>query len=399
MATVQQVYLFLRHHSLGSLHRQSQLQAALQELVDEQRTQASEGASWGRSESQSSGVEVPDEYQGEVPSVIAALPCLPPDSTLMTLYKEVLRHQTHQFETQLGGMDCVVITNTPLEEAHVTVVFLHGLGASPWHFLRMGAVFLHEYLGLQVVKKGKFFDCKAAFIFPFGSIQMQDDEFGAVDGTVYGSYKWWDIFNNESPPSPRTTPPDVTKTTRGGQTPLQMSPSASTGVSTMDETPHGLRLRASPATAGAERSQQASPVATPSLQRPFCWCLKPEGGDPNKRSELSFPQWDSPECLMSEATIQQRGIANSSAQLDNPKGRQRATKAVIKLIEAVKNTYKVKRLVLGGFSQGAMLALDVFFHLPSPPSLLGVMSGAPMCVEQWKKQLADMPLERRRKLK
>ncbi len=43
----------------------------------------------------------------------------------------------------------------------------------------------------------------------------------------------------------------------------------------------------------------------------------------------------------------------------------------------------VSRVVLGGFSQGAMLATDVSLHLPVPPAALCVFSGSLLDVDDW----------------
>eukprot|EP01057_Protomagalhaensia_wolfi_P002403 Protomagalhaensia_wolfi_Nauph_80__2402@NODE_2584_length_1047_cov_3_679563_g2023_i0_p1_GENE_NODE_2584_length_1047_cov_3_679563_g2023_i0NODE_2584_length_1047_cov_3_679563_g2023_i0_p1_ORF_typecomplete_len195_score27_09Abhydrolase_2/PF02230_16/8_4e19FSH1/PF03959_13/2_4e05Hydrolase_4/PF12146_8/0_00018Abhydrolase_1/PF00561_20/0_0097Peptidase_S9/PF00326_21/0_0019Peptidase_S9/PF00326_21/9_2e03Thioesterase/PF00975_20/0_0078Cutinase/PF01083_22/0_01Abhydrolase_3/PF07859_13/0_02Abhydrolase_3/PF07859_13/3_6e len=60
----------------------------------------------------------------------------------------------------------------------------------------------------------------------------------------------------------------------------------------------------------------------------------------------------------------------------------------------------LRQYVLGGFSQGAMLALDVLFNSDSePPALLAVLSGAPMCIDMWKQALASKSLEQRRQIK
>lgn len=44
----------------------------------------------------------------------------------------------------------------------------------------------------------------------------------------------------------------------------------------------------------------------------------------------------------------------------------------------------VDRLVLGGFSQGAMLATDVTFRLRGNPALLGIFSGTLINAEEWR---------------
>lgn len=42
------------------------------------------------------------------------------------------------------------------------------------------------------------------------------------------------------------------------------------------------------------------------------------------------------------------------------------------------------RLVLGGFSQGAMVATDVALRLPASPAALCIFSGTLLCEEQWR---------------
>ncbi len=44
----------------------------------------------------------------------------------------------------------------------------------------------------------------------------------------------------------------------------------------------------------------------------------------------------------------------------------------------------LERFVLGGFSQGSMLATDVTLHLPSAPAMLTILSGATICEPTWK---------------
>ena len=43
-----------------------------------------------------------------------------------------------------------------------------------------------------------------------------------------------------------------------------------------------------------------------------------------------------------------------------------------------------ERIVLGGFSQGAMLACDVTLRAERPPAGLVAMSGAPICEPEWR---------------
>eukprot|EP01054_Gregarina_sp_Poly1_P011340 Gregarina_sp_Poly_1__11339@NODE_952_length_5572_cov_61_818892_g676_i0_p1_GENE_NODE_952_length_5572_cov_61_818892_g676_i0NODE_952_length_5572_cov_61_818892_g676_i0_p1_ORF_typecomplete_len583_score78_65Abhydrolase_2/PF02230_16/0_039Abhydrolase_2/PF02230_16/6_9e23Hydrolase_4/PF12146_8/1_5e02Hydrolase_4/PF12146_8/5_7e06Peptidase_S9/PF00326_21/1_6e06Abhydrolase_3/PF07859_13/3e06DLH/PF01738_18/3_9e06FSH1/PF03959_13/7_4e02FSH1/PF03959_13/1_7e05Esterase_phd/PF10503_9/1_7e02Esterase_phd/PF10503_9/0_00042 len=453
MATIQTIYAFLRHHALGSLSQQALLSDAVAELVSYAREDAtsviltsnpllSKGfqvkrgsdtsdvrhskSSLHRVESQVS-TEVPDErtpfVDEDLPPVVASLTCLPEKCKMKQLYNEALAHQPHQYECRLGGLDCVVYTNTLLDEAQLVVVFLHGLGASPWHFLKIGVMF-HTYLGGQILKKGKFFQCKAAFIFPFGPIAMSENEFGAVDGTVYGSYKWWDIFNADgitssgepvhdakllSPRTPRGTATVAGKPLRKScltKSESEMFFSQRTsGVEQNGDDDGDCNSTSSFATVSVNREPitTCSPgsVPTPAFHRPFCWCLKPDCIESGRVTDLGFP-WGNQEVTtplnQPKALISQSAAAMS---LDNPVGRPKATRAVRSLIEHLETRWNIptSKLVLGGFSQGAMLALDVLFYLPSPPALLTLMSGAPMCVELWKQRLLAMPLTERRALK
>jgi phospholipase/carboxylesterase len=47
-------------------------------------------------------------------------------------------------------------------------------------------------------------------------------------------------------------------------------------------------------------------------------------------------------------------------------------------------------IVLGGFSQGAMLSLDVALHRPAPPAGLILMSGTLIAETEWQPRLASL---------
>lgn len=55
---------------------------------------------------------------------------------------------------------------------------------------------------------------------------------------------------------------------------------------------------------------------------------------------------------------------------------------VFKAIEALKVPWN--QIILGGFSQGAMLATDIFLHAPETPKALVILSGALVNKEVWK---------------
>lgn len=68
-----------------------------------------------------------------------------------------------------------------------------------------------------------------------------------------------------------------------------------------------------------------------------------------------------------------------------PECRQRMLKLVDEVLAATETN--INQLVLGGFSQGAMTAMDVALSLPSTPAGLLSISGAPIVVEEWAKKL------------
>jgi phospholipase/carboxylesterase len=70
---------------------------------------------------------------------------------------------------------------------------------------------------------------------------------------------------------------------------------------------------------------------------------------------------------------------------ETPAGLSAARAAVLKLIEAVSEETKlpIGRIVLAGFSQGAMLCTDVALHLPESVAALCLSSGSLIAEEEW----------------
>jgi phospholipase/carboxylesterase len=66
---------------------------------------------------------------------------------------------------------------------------------------------------------------------------------------------------------------------------------------------------------------------------------------------------------------------------------------LLALVEAATNEAGIdpSRVVLGGFSQGAMAALDAALHLPVAPLGVLVFSGTLLCEAEWKKLAAQRP--------
>lgn len=69
-----------------------------------------------------------------------------------------------------------------------------------------------------------------------------------------------------------------------------------------------------------------------------------------------------------------------------PEGLENARRMLMAAIEEAMQHWNLplERFVLGGFSQGSMLATDVTLHLPTAPAMLTILSGATICEAQWK---------------
>jgi phospholipase/carboxylesterase len=75
-----------------------------------------------------------------------------------------------------------------------------------------------------------------------------------------------------------------------------------------------------------------------------------------------------------------------------PDGLAAARDHVIKLVDEVKTRLAIdeSQLVLGGFSQGAMVALDVALHMDTPPRALVLMSGTLLAETVWQPRFARL---------
>jgi phospholipase/carboxylesterase len=74
-----------------------------------------------------------------------------------------------------------------------------------------------------------------------------------------------------------------------------------------------------------------------------------------------------------------------------PPGLPEARGAILKLIADAEKYFGLpaSRFVLGGFSQGSMLAIDVALRLPEPPAGLVILSGALINESEWRPLLAQ----------
>jgi phospholipase/carboxylesterase len=71
---------------------------------------------------------------------------------------------------------------------------------------------------------------------------------------------------------------------------------------------------------------------------------------------------------------------------ETPPGLTTARAAVRDMLVALEQELSAppERVVLGGFSQGAMLATDVTLRAERAPAGLVILSGAPVCADEWK---------------
>lgn len=70
---------------------------------------------------------------------------------------------------------------------------------------------------------------------------------------------------------------------------------------------------------------------------------------------------------------------------DTPPGLVEARGMLHELVEqvAAQNNLPLSKVVLGGFSQGAMITTDLALHLEEPPAALCVWSGTLLCRDKW----------------
>jgi phospholipase/carboxylesterase len=89
--------------------------------------------------------------------------------------------------------------------------------------------------------------------------------------------------------------------------------------------------------------------------------------------------------LMRLQSAMLRGDAEHLAR-ETPPGLSAARAAVNDMLAALERDHGTppERVVLGGFSQGAMLATDVTLRAERPPAGLVILSGAPICADDWK---------------
>ena len=83
----------------------------------------------------------------------------------------------------------------------------------------------------------------------------------------------------------------------------------------------------------------------------------------------------------------------ASLRADVPDGLPEARERLLALVAGVQaeTGLPASRLVLGGFSQGAMLATDVALRMPEPPAAVCAFSGNLLCETEWVPLAAGHP--------
>jgi phospholipase/carboxylesterase len=106
--------------------------------------------------------------------------------------------------------------------------------------------------------------------------------------------------------------------------------------------------------------------------------------DANAPDELAARAWWMIDFMRLQSAML-RGDAELLAK-ETPPGLPTARAAVIELLAGLEREHHapIERVVLGGFSQGAMLATDVALRAERQPAGLVILSGAPICADDWK---------------
>ncbi len=91
-----------------------------------------------------------------------------------------------------------------------------------------------------------------------------------------------------------------------------------------------------------------------------------------------------------EAELRGGGRVDRSSEL--PDGLPAAREHMLRFLDQLQARFSIAndQLVLGGFSQGAMLSLDVALHRATPPSALILMSGTLIAESAWAPRLVNL---------
>lgn len=119
----------------------------------------------------------------------------------------------------------------------------------------------------------------------------------------------------------------------------------------------------------------------------FAFPAAPKNLDPDAPPESAPRAWWMIDILkMQQTLLQGPEAALELAKRPPPPGMAEARAMVETFLDACENELSAprERIVLGGFSQGAMLACDVALRATRPPAGLVLLSGAPVSEPEWR---------------
>ncbi len=126
----------------------------------------------------------------------------------------------------------------------------------------------------------------------------------------------------------------------------------------------------------------ARQLAVPSQVR-FAFPAAPLSVEPNLPPEMSGRAWWQLDMVELQRAVMLGDYAALTTRV--PAGLSEARSAVTDLLAALESEHRVapEKLILGGFSQGAMLATDLALRAERPPAGLGILSGSLICRHEW----------------
>jgi phospholipase/carboxylesterase len=115
----------------------------------------------------------------------------------------------------------------------------------------------------------------------------------------------------------------------------------------------------------------------------FAFPAAPLRLEPSSPPEMSGRAWWHLDMMELQRAVMLRDYEALTTRV--PAGLAEARAGVMALLDALERDHRVtpEKLVLGGFSQGAMLATDVTLRRVKPPAGLAILSGSLICREEW----------------
>jgi phospholipase/carboxylesterase len=119
----------------------------------------------------------------------------------------------------------------------------------------------------------------------------------------------------------------------------------------------------------------------------FAFPAAPIELDPDAPPEFSPRAWWMIDILRLQAAVQRGDTAALELARERPAGMDDARSRVERFLDACESELGAprERVVLGGFSQGSMLATDVALSSERSPAGLVILSGAPVAEPEWRK--------------